>query len=573
MAKTRKGAAGPKTAPTPTPYDEGLHFCPLGGSEQFGVNLNLYMCDGRWLLADCGIGFADDTQPGVDILLPDPTYIERNPGRLEALIVTHAHEDHVGATAYLWERLGRPPIYCTAFTEAILYNKFRDRGVRGAPVTIVRPGSTSALGPFAATCVPVAHSIPEAVGLIIDTPRGRVYHSADWNLDPTPPVGWTTDEGMLKRAGDEGVLAYIGDSTNAQVEGTTPSEAEVYEGLLAAFKKCKHRIAVTGFSSNIGRVVNVARAAHACGRKVCVVGRSFHKMIAAAEKLGYMDGVPAFLAEDDLERTARDKIVLLVTGSQGEERAALTRIAGGNFAGVRLEGGDTVIYSSRMIPGNEKAILRVQNLLAQRGVAVVTPAEAEGVIHVSGHPRQGDIARMYDLLRPAIVVPVHGEPAMLEAQAALARARKKGPKVIVPANGAVIRLDGDAPGVVGEVPTGLLAVEVGGRIIDAEHAAIGERRRAAAEGVVHISLVLDRAGALLGEPRVDTIGLLDDRLEGDADILDDLYDAVEAEVAGLSDRARADDEKVEDAVARAAKAFFRRAMKVRPQAIVHVLRV
>lgn len=570
MAK-RKPKKNPQN-PAPTPYDDGLYFTPLGGAEQFGVNLNLYMCDGRWLAADCGIGFADEAHPGVDILLPDPGFITRNPGRLEALIVTHAHEDHVGAVAYLYEQLGRPRLYCTAFTEQILFSKLRERGITGAPITTVKPGQTSALGPFVVTYVPVAHSIPEAVALIIDTPRGRLVHSGDWTLDPTPPVGWTTDGAAFRKAGDAGVLAYIGDSTNAQVDGTTPSEAVVAPALEDVFRGRTGRIAVTGFSSNIGRVVGIARAAAACGRKVCVVGRSFHKMIAAAERLGYMDDVPPFLAEDDLERTPRDKILLIVTGSQGEARAALSRIAADDFAGVRLERGDTVVYSSRMIPGNEKGILRVQNMLAERGVRVVTPSDAAGPIHVSGHPRRGDITQMYAWVRPRIVVPVHGERAMLEAQAALARDAGV-EHVLVPENGAVIRLDGDVPTVAGRVETGVLAVERGGRILPAGHGAIAERRKAAADGVVHISVVLDGGGAVAGDGAVDTIGVLDDALDADADALDDLYDAVMDRLEALDDRARADDAAVEDALARAARKWAWRKLGLRPQTLVHVLRV
>lgn len=568
MARTKKKKSAGRAD---IPHADGLHFIPLGGSEQFGVNLNLYMCDGRWLLADCGIGFADEGHPGVDILLPDPAFIERAPERLDALVVTHAHEDHVGAVAYLYERLGRPAVYCTAFTGQVLANKFRDQDIRGAQVNVVGERARVTVGPFTVQCVPMAHSIPDTVGLVIETKYGRVVHSGDWNLDPTPVAGFVTDGEMLKKAGDEGVLAYVGDSTNAQVQGSTGSEAGVYDGLLAEFRKCEGRIAVTSFSSNIGRVINVARAAKAVGRRVCVVGRSLHNMIAAAHTLGMMAGVDDFISEEELESTPRDKVVLIVTGSQGEARAALSRIARGDFSGVRLEAGDTVVYSSRMIPGNERAILDVQNVLIASGIRIVTPNEAQGAIHVSGHPRRDDVRQMYDWVRPEIVVPVHGEYAQVSAQAGLAR--DHGIKhVIQPHNGAVIRLAPGEPGIVDTVGVGLLAVERG-RIIDAGHAAIAERRKAAAEGVVHVSTVLSADGDIAGDPVVDTIGLLDDTLGADADLLDDLFDAALGALEGMKARDRRDDERVEAALARAARKLFWRALKVKPQVIVHVLRV
>ena len=563
MAKKKKKAG--------IPYSEGLSFIPLGGSEQFGVNLNVYMCDGKLLIADCGIGFSDDNMPGVDILLPDPTFLEKNAHNIEAMIVTHAHEDHVGAVAYLWDRL-KCPIYCTAFTEKVLRHKFRDRKMRDAPITVVKERSIIKKGDFSVRFIPVAHSIPDTVSLEIDTPYGKVLHSGDWNLDPTPTIGFTTDGDMLKKAGDEGVLAYVGDSTNSTVDGGSKSESECEAGLLNEFKKCKKRIAVSGFSSNIGRVINIARAAKACGRKVCVVGRSFHNMIAIARSLGYMDDICDFISEEDLDTTPRNKIVLIVTGSQGEPRAALSRIARGEFTGVRLERGDTVIYSSRMIPGNERSILSVQNVLIESGINIITPSDADGTIHVSGHPRKDDVMQMYKWLRPNIVVPVHGERTQIRAQAQLAKDHGA-QHVIVPHNGAVIHLAPNEPKEVGRVETGILAVERG-RIISTDHIAISQRKKAAQDGVVHISFALGSDdGELKGIPVVDTVGILDDDKVNESKQLDKLHDRVVEELGSISNEAILDDDFVEDTIMRAAKKLFWKTLRVNPHIMVHVLRI
>ncbi|MCK6418146.1 MAG: ribonuclease J, partial [Alphaproteobacteria bacterium] len=313
------------------PADQALYFVPLGGSEQFGVNLNVYVCNGRLLAVDCGLGFADERFPGIDLLLPDPQSLEDNKARLEALIITHAHEDHIGAVTHLWERLGCP-IYTTEFTAKVLIQKFKDANMRRMPtVNVIPPMGQVNLGPFDVQFLRVAHSVPDAAALVIGTPYGRVLHSGDWNLDPTPIMGAITDPDLFRAVGDKGILAYIGDSTNAMVEGRAGSEREVEAGLEAEFRKCKQRIAVTIFSSNIARMIAISRAAQKCGRRVVPVGRSIHRMIGAAIDCGFLKGVPDFASEDDLHNLRDEEVLLLVTGSQGEQRSALAKISRGEF--------------------------------------------------------------------------------------------------------------------------------------------------------------------------------------------------------------------------------------------------
>lgn len=387
--------------------DNELYFVPLGGSEQFGVNLNLYVSGGEFLLIDCGLGFADERFPGIDLLLPDPAFLEANQDKIKGLIITHAHEDHIGAVAYLWPRLGCP-IYCTAFTASVLRKKLEERGLRGVPVHVVKPRKSEDIGDFAVEFVPVSHSIPDSCSVMIRTDQGNILHSGDWNLDPHPVVGQATDGKVFSALGKEKILAYIGDSTNAEVQGRSGSEEEVARGLAQEFKHHKGRIAVTIFSSNIGRIISVARAAQENGRKVAIVGRSLHRMIASARECGYLKGIADFIDEEEINTMPRNECVFVVTGSQGEYRAALARIARGEYNGIRLEKGDTVIFSSRAIPGNEREISAVKNNLSAGGVGVVTPRDTKHVIHVSGHPSVSTasvtcIAPVYCSLRRAVI--------------------------------------------------------------------------------------------------------------------------------------------------------------------------
>jgi len=548
-----------------------LIFIPLGGSEQFGVNLNVYGYQGQWLVVDCGIGFPDTRMPGVDILLPNPAFLEERKKNIAGMIITHAHEDHVGAVPYLWPRL-RCPLYCTAFTATVLQQNLEDApNCKDAEITVIEPGQELDLGPFKNTFVPVAHSIPETCAVKIETQAGKVLHSADWNLDPKPVVGSRTEQKTFEKIGQEGIDAYVGDSTNAEVEGVSPSESDVEKGLEAVFSRCEGQIAITIFASNIGRIRSICKAAQAEGRNVAIVGRSLHKMTGAARVCGYLDDIPDFVVEEDINLIPKDKIVMIVTGSQGEARAQLARIARADHPEISLGRGDTVIYSSRAIPGNEKEIIAVNNNLAASGVEIITPGSAEETIHVSGHPRRGEITRMLDWLKPQSVVAVHGERTMIEAHAQLARAC--GIKTaIVPNNGSVIRIAPGPAEVLDHIETGLLAVEPG-RIIDADHQAIIQRRKLQYSGTVHVSLVMNARGDLEADPQISTVGLIDPDTKEGQKFEDDIAGEIEDILTDLSRKERIDDDFVAEEIRIGVRRFVQHMLQIKPKTTVHLVRI
>ena len=548
---------------------DSLYFVPLGGSEQFGVNLNLYVNNGRYLAIDCGIGFADERFPGIDLLLPDPTLLEDNREKLEGLIITHAHEDHIGAVAYLWERI-KCPIYATAFTAAVLHKKLEEANLRDVPVNVVEMGETVAIGDFKVKFVPVAHSIPDTTSLIIETDHGQVVHSGDWNMDPKPIIGTTTQPKPFKDAAKSGILAYVGDSTNAEVPGRAGSESEVEKGLEAEFRACKGRIAVTIFSSNIGRILSIARAAKACERNVGIIGRSLHRMIGAARSCGYLDDIPDFVSEEDLGLLPNDKCVMIVTGSQGEYRSALAKISRGDHPSVDLKRGDTVIFSARAIPGNERGINAVKNALSAGAINIITPDDTENVIHVSGHPCQDEIAEMLQWLKPQLVIPVHGERTQLDAHARLAR-KCQVAQAIVPNNGSVIKLSPGEPELVDHIETGLLAVDLK-RIISHDHQSIIARKKLQYTGALHVSVVLDARGEVLGQPQLDTIGLIDED-SAEIQIADNLYDEILGIIDDMTFEERVDDEFIAEELRIGLRRFVYHILGIKPKTTIHVIRV
>lgn len=548
-----------------------LYFIPLGGSEQFGVNFNLYAFNGKMLAIDCGIGFADHRFPGVDILLPDITYAVENKKDIVALIVTHAHEDHVGAVSYLWPSL-RCPIYCTPFTAAVLRRKMNENPeCRDAEITVIDTGSDIDLKPFKLHFVHVAHSIPDTCAVVIETKAGTVVHSGDWNLDPRPVLSEQTDEQGFRKFGDKGVLAYIGDSTNADHAGRAGSESDVATGLTALFGEQKGRIAITIFASNIGRIHSIAKAAAANDRQVVIVGRSLHTMTGAARDCGYLKDIPPFVHEDDMSYIPHEKTVIILTGSQGEARAALAKVARGENKAIKLGRGDAVIFSSRAIPGNETEINAVKNNLVAGGATVITPRDTPHCIHVSGHPYQGELADMYQWVRPKLVVPVHGERSQLEAQAHFARSCQID-NVIVPNNGSVVRLGPDTPAIIDHVHVGLLAVEPN-RVISADHQAIAERRKLQFSGTVHVTVVLDDRGDLVTEPRISTCGLIDPEYEEEAQMEGDLADEVEDILADMSRGDRKDDHAVHEELRIGIRRHVNLVLGMKPVTTVHVVRV
>ena len=550
--------------------EDGLFFVPLGGSEQFGVNLNAYICNGEILAVDCGIGFADERFPGIDLLLPDPLFLEQHVDELKGLIITHAHEDHIGAVAYLWERL-QCPIYCSPFTASVLYKKFEERNLRKVPIEVIEPSGFAKIGAYDVQFVPVSHSVPDTCSLIIETPEGRVVHSGDWNLDPAPVTGEPTREDLFRAAGDKGVLAYIGDSTNAEVGGYSGSEADVAKGLEAEFAKCNGKIAVTIFSSNIGRVKSIVRAAQACDRQVGVIGRSLHRMIGCARECGMMDDVPDFVTEEDLGYLPDDKMVVILTGSQGEYRAALAKIARGDFKNFSLQRGDTVIFSARPIPGNETSINQVKNNLSAGGIRVLTPRDSEHTIHVSGHPCREEIAEMLQWVRPELVVPVHGERIQLDAHAEFAKSCQV-PEALVPSNGSVIKLAPGTPEIIDHVPASVLAVDQK-RIIPADHQSIAARRKLQYTGAVHVSLVVDARGELMGNPRLEILGLVDESNPGEEQIVDKMHDEMLDILDDVSWEDRLDDKFITEELRIGMRRFCDHLLGIKPKVTVHVMRI
>ncbi len=548
-----------------------FYFIPLGGAEQFGVNLNVYGYDGKWIAVDCGLGFADDHFPGVDILLPDPKFLEERAKDLVGLIITHAHEDHIGAVAHLWPRL-RCPIYVCGFTASVLRQKLSEsQHSKKAEIIEVDMMEKISIKPFDVQFVPVSHSVPDTCALFVETKAGRVLHSGDWNLDPMPTIGKPTDGAPFQAFGEKGVLAYVGDSTNAEVDGVSGSETDVERGLAALFKECGGRIAITMFASNIGRLKSVCHAAKEDGRQVCLMGRSLHRMTAAARDCGYLRDIPEFVSEDDVGYLPDDKVVMVVTGSQGEARAQLARIARGDHQEISFKRGDTVIFSARPIPGNEKEIIDVKNNLAATGVKIISPRDTKHCIHVSGHPARDEIIQMFQWVKPQSVIAVHGERTMLEAHAALALDCQV-PTAIVPNNGSVIRLYPGTPQVIDHVDTGLLAVEPG-RIIDANHQAIVQRRKLQFSGTVHATLVMSARGDLMADPQISTVGLIDpDEKDGqkfEADIVEEIEDIL----ADMTREELYDDNFVSEEMRIGIRRFVQHKLNIKPKTSIHLVRV
>jgi len=539
-------------------------FVPLGGSGEIGMNLNLYRCDGRWLAIDCGIGFGGADLPGVEVMTPDPSFIVERKGALEALLLTHAHEDHLGAVPHLWRRLGCPVI-ATPFAAAVLKRKLGEVGLNSeVPVRVVRAGDRFTLGPFDLELIAMSHSIPEAVAVAIRTRHARVLHTGDWKLDPDPLIGPKTDEAALARFGEEGVLAMVCDSTNALVEGHSGSEADVRRNIAALIRTLHGRIGVTCFATNVARIESVALAARAAGREVALVGRSMRNIAAAARDAGYLKDLPPFLDEDEGGQLHPDRALYLIAGSQGEGRSALTRVASGTHPNVSFGEGDTVIYSARMIPGNEKAVRKVQDDFTRSGVTVMT--DEDHMVHVSGHPARDELARMYGLVRPRVAIPVHGEFRHMAAHAELARERQAIPLTVV--DGDVVRLSPGTPQVVDQVPVGRLALD-GLRLVPVAGGIMSARRRMLEGGMVVASLAVDASGRILGAPQIAAPGVFEDG-DGGADTLSN---RLARDLADLPAPTRRDDVALRDAARGRLRKRVAELTGKKPNVEVHLMRI
>src|SRR3954471_13506293 len=548
-----------------------LLFAPLGGVGEIGMNLALYgIGEGAkrsWMVVDIGVSFAGDDLPGVDLIMPDIAFLIEQRKNIAGLVLTHAHEDHFGALMDLWPRL-RVPVYATPFTAALFAAKrLSEPGAQDVPVNVVPLGSRFNLGPFDIELVWVSHSIPESNALIIRTPLGNVLHTGDWKLDPTPIIGLPTDVAKLKALGDEGCLALIGDSTNAVREGRSPSEADVAKSLRELIVGAKGRVAVTTFASNVARMRAVAEAAAAAGREVVVVGRAMSRVEQVARETGYLDGINDFRSVEAYGYLPHDKVVALCTGSQGEPRAAMARISEDQHPNVTLSQGDTVIFSSRTIPGNEKAVGHLINGLVRQGIEVIT--DRTHLVHVSGHPRRAEMAELYQWVRPRIAIPVHGEALHLAEHAKLARGAGVG-EVILCGDGDLIRLAPDA-GLIDEVPANRLYKD-GALLIPADARTVADRRRLSFSGIAIVAIVVSDRGALLTDPDVELIGIPEQTADK-ASMFELAYDAALEAFESMPKARRRDPQAIEEAVKRGVRAAIASHWQKKPICLVQVITV
>ena len=543
--------------------DPELVFVPLGGIGEIGMNCYLYgygpSDNRRWLMVDLGLTFPGEQEPGVDVIMPDLNYIVGDRKQLDGLILTHGHEDHLGAVIDLWPDL-KCPIYATPFTAGLLKAKLgEERPGMKLPIKEIPLKGRVTIGPFDIELVNVSHSIPESNALAIRTPAGLVLHTADWKIDPTPISGEPTDEKRIRELGDEGVDVLICDSTNALRAGISPSESEVGATIKQLIAEAKQCVAVTTFASNVGRVKAVVEGAMAAGREVVIAGRALHRVVAVAQETGYLSRKLKFHDQDAFGSIPRNKICALLTGSQGEPRAALARVANKDHPVVSLVRGDTVIFSSRPIPGNEEGIGRVLNGLADQGVRVIT--DSDSLVHVTGHPRRGELEQMYAWARPKVLIPMHGEARHLEEQGRFALS-KGVPKVVQTRNGGMVRLGPGEVKVIDDVPVGRVYRD-GNLIISADEGSVRDRRKLSFVGLVCISIVLERDGELAADPEVLLDGIPEQA--GKSGPMEGLVlDAVEGAIESIPRGKRKDPERIREAVNKAARSAINEAWGKKP---------
>ncbi len=553
--------------------DTELVFLPLGGCEEIGMNLNAYGYGPpharKWILVDLGVTFGDLTTPGVDIICADPSFLEDED--IEAIFLTHAHEDHIGASGLLWPRF-KAPMYATPFTAALVADKLNDHNLSDDMLHVLPQGATVEAGPFSVRYVTLTHSIPEPNALAITTPEGVILHTGDWKIDPDPLIGPTTDVEALSAYGDAGVLAMVCDSTNVFEEGEAGSEATVRQALIDLVGSIPTgRIALATFASNVARVESAIRAAEANGRHVCLSGRSMHRIAAAAKSVGLLKDVQDFVDEEEAGYLPPEKVLYLCTGSQGEPRAALGKIARGEHRHITMGAGDTVIYSSRVIPGNEREIFAMQNLLADKGVSIITPRMIKDPIHVSGHPCRDELRRMYQWVRPRIAVPVHGERRHTLEHATYAKSLQVS-EAVSPKNGQMVRLAPGPAEIVDGVPAGRLFLD-GDKLVPENSGGILERRKLSHSGIVHVSVAIDEVGRVVDGPLATARGFSEADGRPADESLDALDEAGEHAVSLMKAKALANDEDVERVVGRAVRKAAERAFGRRPVVDVTVLRV
>ena len=547
------------------PSHDELLFLALGGAGEIGMNLNLYGHAGKWLMLDLGIAFGDDTMPGVEVIMPDPSFIEERRKDLVAIVLTHAHEDHLGAVADLWPRL-KAPVYATPFAASVLRRKLIQAGlVDEVPITEIPLGGKFKVGPFDLEMITMTHSILEPNALAVRTRLGTVFHTGDWKIDPEPLLGDVTDEETLKRIGDEGVLAMVCDSTNVFVEGEAGSESKVRANLKKLVKGRTGRVAVTCFASNLARVESIALAAVAAGRHPVLSGPALLRMVECAQECGYMLDFPRHISPQDGAYLPRDKVLYICTGSQGEERASMAKIANDEHRDLVLEEGDTAIFSSRVIPGNERSVGRLHNALMARGVEVITDHDAD--IHVSGHPARDELVQVYQWIRPKIALPVHGEVRHMIEHAALAR-KCQVPETIVAPNGTLVRLAPGLAEIIDHVHAGRLARD-GDGVVQLEGGTLRDRRKLLWNGAAAATIVVDGKGRPVAPPKVSLRGIED----GDGTLALAVLEGLNEMLADLSAAERRDDGRIEEAARQAVRRVVRAHLGKKPLTDVHVVRI
>ncbi|MBO4521118.1 MAG: ribonuclease J [Alphaproteobacteria bacterium] len=546
--------------------ENGLFFIPLGGVGEIGMNFYLYACDDKWIAVDCGVGFAGDRFPGIDMLMPDPAFAEKIAPKLKGLIITHAHEDHIGAVASFWPVL-RCPVYVSAFAAEMLETRLDEAGLLGrAEVNVFDAGDLLELKPFEIETFAMNHSIPEACSLLIKTPYGTVFHTGDWRFDEAPIVGKPVDMKALKALKDEKIKVLIGDSTNVFVDGDIPSESDVKTALTELFGKYKgKRLIVTCFASNVGRIESIAEAAEQNGRTVCLLGRSLWRVEGAGRAAGYFRGINVFLTEEEAAECEPGSVLYLCTGCQGEPKAALSNISYGTGP-VKPVKGDVVVFSSRVIPGNEQAIANIQNRFIVKGIEVVTVKDA--LVHVSGHCGRKDMEKLYKALKPETAVPVHGEAAHLFEHVDLAKACGVKNAVVLK-DGDVLRLDLSVPEVIGEVQTGVLARDKK-QLIPLNASILKQRRRMIEDGTVVATVVLDKKGSVVGDIQFSAVGLI----ETSDPVMEQLKESVKLAIMGISASERKEnDQAIFETVKGAVRKVVVETHGRRPLVDVHLVRV
>jgi len=537
----------------PKTYKDKLLFIPLGGSNEIGINVNLYHFQGKWIMIDCGSGFADEYLPGVDMIVVDLKFIEKHKKDLLGLVLTHAHEDHLGAIQYLWSSL-ECPIYTTKFTKNFLKMKLSEYAfANDIKINEVKAGDKFDLGPFSIEMIPLTHSAPEMQALMIRTAAGNIMHTGDWKFDPDPVVGTLSDLDILKKCGDEGVLALVCDSTNVFNEGISGSEGDVRKSLVDIIAGCPKMVVVTTFASNLARLDTLIHAGQKAGRKIALTGRSLHRMLAAAQESGYLNDIAPLIDERAVGNYKREELLIIATGCQGEAMAATAKMANKTHASVKLSPKDTVIFSSKIIPGNDKKIFRMFNIFVKMGVEVIT--ERDHFVHVSGHPAIEELKKMYELIRPKICIPVHGEPVHIHEQAKLAKANGI-KKTVEVENGSVVLIDEKDPKIIDSVENGYLAVD-GDYLLPDSSPIFKMRRKIRDAGIVVASIVVNGKAELVTKPLIVMPGLLDPK--DDEDFLNSITQEVEQ--ALHTQRKNSKGRLLIDQIQECAKSSIRRILK------------